>query len=69
LAQISGVLGKHNISIASVYQHDSDLTNSGVVPLVIVTKESAEKNASLAVAEIENLDCVAQVAERLRILD
>ena len=69
LAQLAGVLGKHNISIASVYQHDSDLTNSGSVPLVIVTKESAEKNASLAVAEIEKLDCVAQVAERLRILD
>ena len=69
LAQLAGVLGKHNISIASVYQHDRDLTNSGSVPLVIVTKESAEKNASLAVAEIEKLDCVAQVAERLRILD
>ena len=69
LAQLAGVLGKHNISIASVYQHDSDQSNNGSVPLVIVTKESAEKNASLAVAEIEKLDCVAQVAERLRILD
>lgn len=67
LSQISGVLGKNNISIASVYQHDDD-SSSGIVPLVIVTKHCTEKNASLAVAQIEKLDCVDKIAERLRIL-
>ena len=68
LAQIAGVLGKHDISIASVIQHDNDLAD-GVVPLVIITKETRESDAESAIAEIEKLSCVKSKTERLRILD
>ena len=68
LSQISGVLGKHDISIASVIQHDNDLVD-GVVPLVIITKETRESDAQSAIAEIEKLSCVKSKTERLRILD
>ena len=68
LSQISGVLGKHGISIASVIQHDNDLAD-GVVPLVIITKDTRESDAESAIAEIEKLACVKSKTERLRILD
>ena len=68
MAQIAGVLGRHNISIASVYQHDDDIKD-GVVPLVFVTKETIEADADSAISEIEKLDCVQANSERLRILE
>ena len=68
LAQIAGVLGKHEISIASVYQHDNDVAD-GVVPVVIVTKSATEADADSAITEIEKLACVKAPTERLRILD
>ncbi len=68
MAQIAGVLGQHNISIASVYQHDNDIQN-GVVPVVFVTKETTEADANSAIYEIEKLDCVQSGSERLRILE
>jgi homoserine dehydrogenase len=69
LAQIAGVLGKHEISIASVYQHDADVTSEGLVPVVIVTKKTTEAAATEAVGEIEKFETVDSVAERLKILD
>lgn len=68
MAQIAGVLGRHNISIASVYQHDNDLKD-GIVPVVFVTKETTEADANSAINEIEKLDCVKADSERLRILE
>jgi len=68
MAQIAGVLGKHEISIASVFQHDNDLRN-GVVPVVFVTKQTTEAAANSAIGEIEKLDCVKANSERLRILE
>jgi len=68
MAQIAGVLGSHNISIASVYQHDNDLKD-GMVPVVFVTKETTEADADSAINEIEKLDCVKSSSERLRILE
>lgn len=68
MAQIAGVLGRHNISIASVYQHDNDLKD-GIVPVVFVTKETTESDANSAINEIEKLDCVKADSERLRILE
>lgn len=69
LAGIAGVLGRNKISIASVYQHDIDLSAEGIVPLVIVTKKTTEEAASAAVKEIEQFETVNCVAERLKILD
>ena len=68
MAQIAGVLGRHEISIASVFQHDNDLRD-GVVPVVFVTKQTTEAAADSAVQEIEKLDCVKADSERLRILE
>ena len=68
MAQIAGALGRHNISIASVYQHDDDI-KEGVVPVVFVTKETTEADADSAISEIEKLDCVQANSERLRILE
>ena len=68
MSQIAGVLGQHNISIASVYQHDNDLKD-GVVPVVFVTKGTTEADADSAIKKIEQLDCVRESSERLRILE
>ena len=68
MAQIAGVLGRHEISIASVFQHDNDLRD-GVVPVVFVTKQTTEAAADSAVQEIEKLGCVKADSERLRILE
>jgi len=68
MAQIAGVLGRHDISIASVYQHDNDL-HDGIVPVVFVTKQTTEAAANSAIQEIEKLECVKTNSERLRILE
>lgn len=69
LSQIAGILGRHQISIASVHQYDrdKDLT-TGTVPLVIVTHRAQESDASRAQREIQELAVVRQRGERLRIL-
>ena len=68
LAQIAGILGECGISIASVYQHNTDLAQANSVPIVIVTERAPESAAENAVQQIRNLDCVHAPAERLRIL-
>ncbi len=69
LGQLAGILGENEISIASVFQHTSDIQNDDIVPVVIMTRATLEKNASNAVIEIEKLPCVVAGTERLRILD
>jgi len=69
LAQIAGVLGRHQVSIASVHQYDRDKnTSTGTVPLVIVTHLAAEQAAGQAQQEIQSLDVVKTTGERLKIL-
>lgn len=68
LAQIAGVLGDCEVSIASVFQHNADVSDTNTVPLVIVTDKAPEANAEQAVNQIEELTCVKGAAERLRIL-
>ncbi|MCH2180406.1 MAG: homoserine dehydrogenase [Mariniblastus sp.] len=69
LGQLAGLLGDEEISIASVFQHTADNEDDGVVPVVIMTRASLERNVNKAVAEIEKLSCVFAGTERLRILD
>jgi homoserine dehydrogenase len=70
LAEIAGVLGKHQISIASVIQHEpSGDGSSRVVPLVIMTYQAKEGAAQAAVAEIDRLACVRPGSVRMRVLD
>src|SRR3954447_22459438 len=70
LAEIAGVLGKHEISIASVIQHEPSGDGAGrVVPLVIMTQQAKEGAAQTAVAEIDRLKCVRAGSVRMRVLD
>jgi homoserine dehydrogenase len=69
LAQIAGALGKNGISIASVYQHDVDLSQEGIVPVVIVTKQSSQSSIDAALAELRTVSAIDSVAEQFKILD
>ncbi len=72
LSAITGVFGKHQLSIASVIQHErNEATSPGgetdIVPLVIMSHEGAE-GAARAVAEgIEALGVVRDSVTRLRV--
>src|SRR5256714_10721357 len=70
LAEIAGVLGKHQISIASVIQHEpSSDGQQRTVPLVIMTQQAKEGAAQTAVAAIDQLKCVRAGSVRMRVLD
>lgn len=69
MAEITGVLGRHGISIASVIQHESDAPDKGIVPLVIMTHETTEGASRAAVEEIDRLKCVRSGSMRLRVRD
>ncbi len=56
LATISGILGKHGISIESVTQKSQ--SNSSVVPVIILTDYAQEKMLRLALDKIYNLSVV-----------
>jgi homoserine dehydrogenase len=70
LAQISGILGHHQISIASVIQHEpTDGEQGSIVPLVIMTYAATEGAAQSAIEEIDRLTCVKAPSVRMRVLD
>jgi homoserine dehydrogenase len=69
MAEITGVLGRHGISIASVIQHEANPADSSVVPLVIMTHRTTEGATSQAVAEIDKLPCVRSRSVRMRVSD
>jgi homoserine dehydrogenase len=67
LATISGILGKRNISIASVIQKErSEKSN---VPIVMLTHEAKEKDMCDAINEINALDIVFSNTKVIRIED
>jgi len=65
LSKISGILGKHNISIASVIQKDRH--EGKAVPLVVLTHRAREKDVMRAVKEINRLPLVADRAVFIRV--
>ncbi|MDO8462619.1 MAG: homoserine dehydrogenase [Deltaproteobacteria bacterium] len=65
LSRISGILGEHRISIASVYQHEQD--DGAMVPIVIMTHESLEKDVQKALKEIDSLDVVLNKTNLIRV--
>ena len=69
LGQITGRLGQHGISIASVYQHESVADHHQTVPIVIMTHQTTESAAAAAVKQIAAMPTVADSPERFRILD
>ena len=68
LGQITGRLGQHGISIASVYQHESQSDRHKAVPIVIMTHAARESAASAAMKQIAEMPTVAATPERFRIL-
>lgn len=72
LAEITGVLGRHRISIASIIQHEPNGESVGdvkLVPLVIMTHQAPEGAAQKAVEEIGKLTTVRGSAVKMRVLD
>jgi homoserine dehydrogenase len=68
LAQVTTVLGNHNISIASVLQHEP-LETDGIVPLVIMTHETSEGDAARACEDIDKLPPVRAETVRMWVRD
>ena len=70
MSEITGILGAHNISIASVIQHETEEDDaSNVVPLVIMTHTTAEGAMADAMKTIGQLACVHPGSVRLRVRD
>ena len=70
LAEIAGVLGRHQVSIASLIQHPGDdEMRPGPLPLVMMTHRVTEGEAARAMAEIEELTSVRGAGVRMRVLD
>ncbi len=65
LSQISGILGKHDISIASVIQKER--LAGKAVPLVVLTHRARERDVMLAVKEINRLRMVAGKTVYIRV--
>jgi len=69
LAEIAGVLGRHEISIASVIQHEAKQPGAAIVPLVIMTHVTTEGATRAALEEIDRLESVRTKSVRLRVGD
>ncbi|MCE9606768.1 MAG: homoserine dehydrogenase [Planctomycetia bacterium] len=67
MAEITGVLGRLGISIASVIQHEHKGGDAGVVPLVIITHETTEGATQKAMAEMDRLKCIRPGSVRMGI--
>ena len=67
LSKISGILGKHQISIKSVHQKGRDLV--GAVPVVMITHEATEAAVRTALSEIDQLEVVKDKTVLIRIED
>ncbi len=66
LSKISGVLGRHDISISSVIQKEA---NTEFVPLLFMTHEAYEEGMINALLEINNFDFVDGKAMMIRVED
>ena len=67
LAKISGILGKHDISIATVTQKAR--MASRVVPIVMMTHAALEGDMARALKEIDALGAIKKKTVRIRIED
>jgi len=68
LSRISGILGRHQISIASVIQMGREL-RGGSVPLVMMTHEAREASVRQALEEIDRLEIVQDCTVHIRVED
>ena len=65
LAQISGILGKHGVSIASLYQNDNSKDKK--VSIIITTHRTKSENLSNALEEIDKLSIIKAKTVKYRI--
>lgn len=65
LSAISGILGKHDISIASVIQKGRMV--KGAVPIVMMTHEARGGDIAAALAEINSLDVIRAKTALIRV--
>lgn len=65
LSKVAGILGKNNISIASVIQKGRQ--TEGAVPIVMLTHEALESNVRRALEETGRLDVVLAPTQVIRI--
>lgn len=68
LSKIAGILGKNNISIASVIQKETE-EEFEHVPLVILTHEALEADTRRAVKEIDGLSEVEGKSIKIRVIE
>ena len=66
LAEVTRILGDHEISIESILQKSSG-HHEEVLPVVIVTQETLEENMQNALEELQVLDTVIGEINRIRI--
>jgi homoserine dehydrogenase len=70
LASVTGALGAHGVSIASVIQHAATgAAGQRHVPLVVMTHEAAEGSAHAAAEKIQALESIIGTVLRLRVKD
>jgi len=65
LAQVAGILGRHDISITSMIQPERQV--GGAVPIVMLTHEALEANIRAALDEIDRLDVIKEPSRLIRI--
>ena len=70
LSQITGILGSHRISISSIIQHEpTESSEPNKVPLIIMTHECTEADATIAHDEIRKLPSVGLDSVKLRVTE
>jgi homoserine dehydrogenase len=69
MAELAGILGRHDISIASIIQHETDDEEQGVVPLVFMTHTTTEGAMRRAMETIGVLSSVHPGSVRMRVRD
>jgi homoserine dehydrogenase len=65
LSKVSGILGEHNISIASMIQKGRD--EAAAVPIVMLTHQAVEGDMRRALQKINALDVIAQETMCIRV--
>ena len=66
LAEVTRILAAHNISIEALIQKEP-LTGESVVPVIMLTQTTLEKEMNAAIAEIEALSTIAGSVSRIRL--
>ncbi len=65
LSVVSGILGKHNVSLESVIQKGNEINN--IVPVIFITHMTNEKSMMAAADEINNISEIDSIASIIRV--